>query len=1407
MRDLRPRRSVSAVLAMILTTAGAVGTGLAAAVVGVTLAAAPSHADTTPDPGRPATVSADGLPTWQVNGIVWNQVLVGNTVYATGNFTKARPPGVAVGGAGEVPAGNIFAFDVRTGNRITSFNHTLNGVGQFITASPDGSRVYVGGDFTTVDGIARGHLAAFNTADGSLVGSFAPSVSSRVSGITASNDTVWIGGSFFNVNGSSRTRLAAVRATNGSLLPWAPAADADVDTMVLAPGGDTVVVGGSFNNLGGAPASGMGAVDAVSAEPRPWAANTTIRNGGNQSAIVNLRTDGTNIYGSGWAFGTGNFEGTFSADAATGNLNFLNDCHGDTYDAVAVGQVLYNVSHVHNCHAVDGGFPESNPRWVNMQHASAYTNFPVGQNHGPDEYGWNFDGVPAPEMLQWYPELALGSASGQSQAAWSISADSRYVVLGGEFPRVNGVAQQGLVRFAAPDLAPNKQGPRVGPNGLLTANALALGGNSIRVSWQAPWDIDNENLTYEVFRNGGATPVYTTKAKSRFWNLPMMAFRDSGLQPGVQYRYQVRVSDPFGNRLTFPQTAPVTITAGEAPGTYADDVVADGATAYWRLGEPSGAVAYDWAGANDAAVGSGVSRGTAGAISGTTDRATTFDGTSAGTAASPPMTTTANLTVEAWVKTTSNRGGKIVGYGSAASGDSGSYDRHLYLTNDGRAVFGVWTGATRVVTSSPGLNDGQWHHVVGVLDAADGLSLWVDGRRAAADPTTRSAQPFSGRWRIGGDNLGGWPNGPSSNYLAGAIDDVAIYPTSLSRTQIQRHFTDSGRTLDVPPAPTDDYGREVVGDEPMLYWRLGEAPGATSVADASGNLNPGVFPGGGVTLGAPGALAGTTDTAAVFNGASGTIGSTQTTSNPRAYSEELWFKTTTTQGGKLIGFGDRQSGTSSNYDRHVYMEDSGQLTFGVYTGTTNTTTTADAYNDGQWHHVVATQGADGMRLYVDGIQVGSNPQTAAQDYTGYWRVGGDSPWNGRTYFQGTIDEVAVYPKALSAATVGRHFQAGGGHLPNQPPHAAFTSTSAARTVHLDAAGSADPDGTIAGYAWDFGDGQTGTGVAPEHTYAADGTYPVTLTVTDDRGAQAQVSHPVTVTNTAPQAAFSEQVTGLGVAVDATASKDPDGTIASYAWDWGDGTPAAAGVTAAHTYAAAGTYTVTLTVTDDLGGTDAVSHPVTVAPVQFLARDDFGRTTVNGWGDADLGGTWVRTGTASRFAVAGGQATISLAPSSGPWATLSGVDSTSTDVTVSIGLDKLPVGGAVQAIVRPRVTAGGDNYHFDARVQPTGAVQVLVGRKVGTTDSILATVPTGLTYAPGQRLLMRAQATGTNPTTLRVKLWPAGTPEPAGWLSTTTDAGAGLQTSASIGLSAYLSGAVSNAPIVVSYDELAVRPGG
>jgi trimeric autotransporter adhesin len=527
-----------------------------AVAVSVPLGASTAFADTAPPAGTPATVSADPLPTWQINGVVWSQVTVGSTVYVTGSFSKARPPGTAAGSASEVAAANILAFDITTGNRVSTFSHSLNAQGLVIAASPDGSRVYVGGDFTAVDGQARNRIAAFDTATGALSSTFRPSISYQVRGIAATNSTVYVGGNFTSVNGVSRTRLAAMSASTGALLSWAPKADNNVvRTMTLSPDRSRVIVGGHFTTLNGVPAYGMGALDAATGATLPWAANQTIRDAGSSGAITSLRADGSYIYGTGYAFGAGSsFEGTFAAEPNTGKIVWLNDCHGDSYDAFPIGQVLYSVSHAHDCSAVQE-FPETSPR--TWHHALAWTTYATGTNIGPDSYGWNYNGWPDSSLLHWYPTLGIGSYTGQYQAAWSVTGNSNYVVLGGEFPTVNGIAQQGLVRFAVKAIAPNLVGPRA--SSALTPTASSQGNGTVRVAWRATWDMDNRTLTYRVLRDGGATPIYTTSQASSFWQLPSMAFVDSGLAPRSTHTYRVQVVDPLGNVRTSSTSNTVTV--------------------------------------------------------------------------------------------------------------------------------------------------------------------------------------------------------------------------------------------------------------------------------------------------------------------------------------------------------------------------------------------------------------------------------------------------------------------------------------------------------------------------------------------------------------------------------------------------------------------------------------------------------------------------------------------------------------------------------------------------------------------------------------------------------------------------------------------------------------------------------
>jgi len=178
----------------------------------------------------------------------------------------------------------------------------------------------------------------------------------------------------------------------------------------------------------------------------------------------------------------------------------------------------------------------------------------------------------------------------------------------------------------------------------------------------------------------------------------------------------------------------------------------------------------------------------------------------------------------------------------------------------------------------------------------------------------------------------------------------------------------------------------------------------------------------------------------------------------------------------------------------------------------------------------------------------------------------------------------------------------------------------ASAVRFDGRGSGDPDGKIEHYQWDFGDGDTGTGVTPLHVYGNPGTYLVRLAVTDDSGTlNNRAEDEITVIiNHNPLADAGPDQTGAPdqtLFFDGSRSFDPDGHITEYHWRFGDGhTASGAGdafAKTSHVYKSPGTYAVQLTVRDDTGHKQAIDKDeakvmINAAPVAMVAEKREGR---------------------------------------------------------------------------------------------------------------------------------------------------------------------------------------------------------
>ncbi|NNE34211.1 MAG: PKD domain-containing protein, partial [Rhodothermales bacterium] len=177
---------------------------------------------------------------------------------------------------------------------------------------------------------------------------------------------------------------------------------------------------------------------------------------------------------------------------------------------------------------------------------------------------------------------------------------------------------------------------------------------------------------------------------------------------------------------------------------------------------------------------------------------------------------------------------------------------------------------------------------------------------------------------------------------------------------------------------------------------------------------------------------------------------------------------------------------------------------------------------------------------------------------------------------------------------------------NRPPVASFTATPASSSdpfqMSFDGSASADVDGTVRNYLWNFGDGSTASGPSVSHTYSTAGNYTASLSVTDDDGAVGaatallNITEPAPPENVAPSASFTAAPAadgnGLKIDLNASSSSDPDGSISSYSWTFGDGT-SGNGRTVSHTYASGGTYNVRLTVRDNESATGTSSASITV----------------------------------------------------------------------------------------------------------------------------------------------------------------------------------------------------------------------
>jgi WD40 repeat protein len=455
-----------------------------------------------------ATGEAD--PGWNpdANGAVNALALSpdGARLYAGGAFT-------AVGG---VTHPRLVALDAATGAPQHEWDPNANNVVRALALSPDGARLYAGGTFTAVRGVARGYLAAVDSTRGS-VEAWNPDANGAVNALALSVDgsDLYAGGDFTAVGGASRNRLAKIDAA-GAVRPWNPDANKTVSALALSPEGDTVYVGGDFTGIGGVTRNRLAAVGAGTGASTAWnpVANGTV------GALAASR-DGGRVYAGGALTSVGGVSRARLAalNASTGELDpgWAPRANKPVYalalspdgTRIYVGGDFTTVSGSARGYlaAVDVGTGAVNPQWNPAADSAVRTIF--ASERGV-YVGGNFGTI---NSLSRARLALLNDSTGAPEPGWNASAnalvrtlkpsaDGSRLYAGGAFTEVSGQVRKNLVALDA------ETGSFVGswlPTVRRPVFDLAVSGTRV--------------YTAEGGAAGGIVGAYETDAGTQAWNV------------------------------------------------------------------------------------------------------------------------------------------------------------------------------------------------------------------------------------------------------------------------------------------------------------------------------------------------------------------------------------------------------------------------------------------------------------------------------------------------------------------------------------------------------------------------------------------------------------------------------------------------------------------------------------------------------------------------------------------------------------------------------------------------------------------------------------------------------------------------------------------------------------------------
>ena len=376
------------------------------------------------------------------------------------------------------------------------------------------------------------------------------------------------------------------------------------------------------------------------------------------------------------------------------------------------------------------------------------------------------------------------------------------------------------------------------------------------------------------------------------------------------------------------------------------------------------------------------------------------------------------LSVEAWVKTTDTSGGIVNKYASS------SLNGFQVFMNAGHLSAWYFANGYTNYTRTDGLTnpelsiaDGDWHHTVTLFDSA-GTTHYVDGKyvvtQAWAGAPTASSETTPLR-------IGTYPDGAGNpnTFLSGAVDGVALYKRTLTADEIAARYGNG------PPVPAQPIAN-------LLYLPLNENQGTTTIDRATGQLAT-LYSGGGAS-GAPWTSAGKFGPGIELDAAQSEYVETQLTQAQAVpLTVEAWVKGSASLATGHVGIVNKY--VSSSMEGFQLFSSGQHLAAWYYTHSTHTAyTSGPLLSDDVWHHCAVVFDEGGLQLFMDGERVGTSGWTGGVGTsieTTPLRLGTYPLSNGVPggFFDGSIDEVALYGRALTWDEIRARFLDGPPQVP------------------------------------------------------------------------------------------------------------------------------------------------------------------------------------------------------------------------------------------------------------------------------------------------------------------------------------------------------------------------------------------